>query len=216
MAKRVLGELGYTVLSAADGYEALDVLARFAGEVHLLITDVVMPKMSGRELVARVTALRPEIPNLQLDIVGGGWWAQRLIDHAMLLGIADAVTFHGHVDDETKHSVLQQGWVQLLPSRVNKIFDALSRSELRLKVEMIDEGAVIDGLQKVANRIATGLVLAALIVGAAMLMQIDTPFTILGYPGLAIMFFVFAAAGGLWLAFRILASDRTPGPRVRS
>jgi PAS domain S-box-containing protein len=61
MAKRVLGELGYTVLSASDGYEALDVLARFAGDVHLLITDVVMPKMSGRELVARVSALRPDI-----------------------------------------------------------------------------------------------------------------------------------------------------------
>ena len=101
-------------------------------------------------------------------------------------------------------------FVQLLPSRVNRILEALSRSELRLKVEMIDEGAVIDGLQKVANRIALGLILAALIVGAAMLMQIDTPFRILGYPGLAILFFLAAAGGGMWLAIAIISGDRQP------
>jgi two-component system, cell cycle sensor histidine kinase and response regulator CckA len=61
MTKRVLGELGYTVLTASDGIEALEVLARHAGDVQLLITDVVMPKMSGRELAARVIALRPGI-----------------------------------------------------------------------------------------------------------------------------------------------------------
>jgi glycosyltransferase involved in cell wall biosynthesis len=54
---------------------------------------------------------------VHLDIVGGGWWKQRLIDHAVLLGISDAVTFHGHVDDETKHLVLQRCWVHVLPSR---------------------------------------------------------------------------------------------------
>ncbi len=61
MVKRVLSELGYTVLTASDGLEALEVLGRHAGDVQLLITDVVMPKMSGRELAARVTALRPDI-----------------------------------------------------------------------------------------------------------------------------------------------------------
>ena len=61
MAKRVLSELGYTVLSASDGFEALQVLERHADTVQLLITDVVMPRMSGRELAARVTTLRPDI-----------------------------------------------------------------------------------------------------------------------------------------------------------
>jgi len=61
MAKRVLSDLGYTVLTASDGLEALEILGRHTGDVHLLITDVVMPKMSGRELAARVTALRPAI-----------------------------------------------------------------------------------------------------------------------------------------------------------
>ena len=43
--------------------------------------------------------------------------AERLVDHARLLGISDAVTFHGHVDDVTKHQVLQRCWVHVLPSR---------------------------------------------------------------------------------------------------
>jgi glycosyltransferase involved in cell wall biosynthesis len=63
-----------------------------------------------------VAALHP-MPDLHLDILGGGWWEQRLVDHATLLGISDAVTFHGHVDDEAKHRVLQQCWVHVLPSR---------------------------------------------------------------------------------------------------
>jgi ubiquinone biosynthesis protein len=99
-------------------------------------------------------------------------------------------------------------FVQALPARANRIAEALARNELRFKVEMIDEGAVIEGLQKVANRIAVGLVLAALILGAALLMQVDTPFKILGYPGLAMLLFLGAAAGGLWLSVMVLANDR--------
>jgi hypothetical protein len=73
---------------------------------------------------------------------------------------------------------------------------------------VIDQGSIMEGFQKVANRIALGLVLAALIVGAAMLMQVPTPFMILGYPGLAILLFLAAAAGGFWMAWTILFSDR--------
>jgi ubiquinone biosynthesis protein len=54
------------------------------------------------------------------------------------------------------------------------------------------------------------LILAALIVGAALLMQVPTSFRILGYPGLAILFFLAAALGGVVLVVGILASDRTP------
>ncbi|MFZ1161517.1 glycosyltransferase, partial [Mycobacterium sp.] len=61
--------------------------------------------------------LRPSIPDLHLEIVGGGWWSERLTDHAARLGISDAVTFHGHIDDVAKHHVIQQAWVHVLPSR---------------------------------------------------------------------------------------------------
>ena len=94
-----------------------------------------------------------------------------------------------------------------LPGRLNRILDALSANDLRLKIEVIDHGSIIDGLQKVANRIAVGVVLAALIVGAAMLMQVQTRFTILGYPGFAMLLFLAAATGGFWMAWTILAGD---------
>jgi predicted unusual protein kinase regulating ubiquinone biosynthesis (AarF/ABC1/UbiB family) len=99
-------------------------------------------------------------------------------------------------------------FAERLPGRVNKVLDALATSELKMKVEMIDEGAVLDGLQKVANRITLGLILASLIIGAAMIMRVETTFKILGYPGLAIILFLIAAMGGLWLAFHIVSADR--------
>ena len=98
-------------------------------------------------------------------------------------------------------------FAERLPQRLNRVLDALAANDLRLKVEVIDHGAIIDGLQKVANRIALGVVLAALIVGAAMLMRVPTAFTILGYPGIAMILFLAAAAGAIWLAWTILASD---------
>jgi ubiquinone biosynthesis protein len=94
-----------------------------------------------------------------------------------------------------------------LPERLNRILDAIAANDVRLKVEVIDHGSIIDGLQKVANRIALGVVLAALIVGAAMLMRVQTTFTILGYPGIAMLLFLAAAAGGFWMAWTVLAGD---------
>jgi predicted unusual protein kinase regulating ubiquinone biosynthesis (AarF/ABC1/UbiB family) len=98
-------------------------------------------------------------------------------------------------------------FAERLPGRVNRILDSLVASDLRFKVEVIDQGSIIEGLQKVANRIALGLVLAALIVGAAMLMRVPTRLTIFGYPWLAMLLFLTAAAGGFWMAWTIIAGD---------
>jgi ubiquinone biosynthesis protein len=99
-------------------------------------------------------------------------------------------------------------FLEALPGRLNRVLDAISTNDLKLKMEVIDEGALIEGFQKIANRITLGLLLASLIVGAALLMRVTTSFTILGYPGLAMLFFLLAAAGGIWLAVSILTGDR--------
>jgi ubiquinone biosynthesis protein len=96
-----------------------------------------------------------------------------------------------------------------LPGRVNRVLDALAASELKMKVEVIDDGAIIDGLQKVANRITLGLILAAMIVSAAMVMRIETNFRIMGYPGFAMILFLLAFAGAAYLAIQIVRHDRT-------
>ena len=95
-----------------------------------------------------------------------------------------------------------------LPRRVEKILDLVSTNSLRVEVDAIDERELIAGIQKIANRIALGLILAALIVGAALLTQVQTTFRIFGYPGLAMIFFLIAAGGGAALAASIVLSDR--------
>jgi predicted unusual protein kinase regulating ubiquinone biosynthesis (AarF/ABC1/UbiB family) len=98
-------------------------------------------------------------------------------------------------------------FVGRLPRRVNKLLDAAANAELELKIKAPDTVHLLEGFQKIANRITTGLILAALIVGASLLMQVDTSFQIFGYPGLAILCFIAAAGGGVWLVLSILAQD---------
>ena len=98
-------------------------------------------------------------------------------------------------------------FVERLPARVNKILDVVANNQLAVKVDAIDEARLMAGFQKVANRITMGLLLAALIVGAALLMRIETEFRILGYPGLAIVFFLLATGGGVALMLSILFKD---------
>jgi glycosyltransferase involved in cell wall biosynthesis len=88
-----------------------------AGNPRVLVLSRLVPHKQIEDALAAVALLRPSIPGLHLDIVGGGWWWQRLVEHAARLGISDAVTFHGHVDDVTKHHVMHQSWVHVLPSR---------------------------------------------------------------------------------------------------
>ena len=98
--------------------------------------------------------------------------------------------------------------IERLPSRLNQFLELVSTNKLRMRVDTIDPDFLMAGLQKIANRIALGLILAALIVGAAMLMRVETTFRIFGYPGFAILFFLAASAGGLALVMQILRSDR--------
>ena len=94
-----------------------------------------------------------------------------------------------------------------LPARLNKILDAVGNAELHVKVKPTETRFVLESFQKVANRITMGLILAALIVGAALLMRLQTPFEIFGYPGLAMLCFLAAAGGGFALVLNILWQD---------
>jgi len=106
-------------------------------------------------------------------------------------------------------------FVEEMPKRLNRILDLVSRNALRVKIDAIDENALITGLQKIANRIAMGVVLAALIVGAAIVMQIPTRIRILGYPALAMVLFGAAAIGGIALIGTILMTDRKQKQRPK-
>jgi ubiquinone biosynthesis protein len=98
-------------------------------------------------------------------------------------------------------------FAEKLPSRINKILDTVGNNELKVNVDAIDEKMIVEGFQKVANRITLGLILAALIVGAAMLMRVETSFRILGYPGFPMIFFLLAAIAGIGLVITIISTD---------
>jgi glycosyltransferase involved in cell wall biosynthesis len=84
---------------------------------RVVVLSRLVPHKQIEDALEAVAELRKRIPGVHLDIVGGGWWQQRLVDQVRRLDISDAVTFHGHVDDVTKHHVLQSSWVNVLPSR---------------------------------------------------------------------------------------------------
>jgi predicted unusual protein kinase regulating ubiquinone biosynthesis (AarF/ABC1/UbiB family) len=97
--------------------------------------------------------------------------------------------------------------MQQMPARLNTFFETLAGNKLEIKVNAFDESRLMSNLQKIANRIASGLVLAALIVGAALMMQVHTRFTIFGYPGLAMVLFLLAVACGFVLVLSIWLND---------
>jgi ubiquinone biosynthesis protein len=94
-----------------------------------------------------------------------------------------------------------------LPSRLNRIMDTVANAELEVKVKVTDAKLVLDGMEKIANRITMGIVLAGLIVAASLLARVETAFQIFGYPALAIFCFVAAAAGSFWLLISIFTND---------
>ncbi|MDP2861976.1 MAG: response regulator, partial [Desulfobacterales bacterium] len=61
MGKMMLEELGYTVMAASSPNEAIELAEQYAGDIHLVLTDVVMPEMSGRDLQRRLSALWPSL-----------------------------------------------------------------------------------------------------------------------------------------------------------
>jgi ubiquinone biosynthesis protein len=98
--------------------------------------------------------------------------------------------------------------VERLPSRVNRILDAAANNQLALKVDTgIKPAELMVGLQKVANRITVGLVIAAMIVGAAMMMRIPTRYTIFGYPWLAMIFLLMAGTAAAIMLFNTFIKD---------
>ena len=126
--------------------------------------------------------------------------AAELMNQRMLKSLAPGNIFAGMIE--------MKDFADRLPGRANKILDTLAENRLALKLDTgVDAGLVTRGLQKVANRIATGLVVAALIVSAAMLMQVPTNFTIFGYPGFAMVLFLAAVAFGVALVASIVRTD---------
>ena len=80
LAVRILRERGYEVLDASNGKEALRTVHEFLGEIHLVVTDVVMPEMSGKTLVSQIEVARPGIKALFVS----GYTDNAIVHHGIL------------------------------------------------------------------------------------------------------------------------------------
>ncbi len=106
--------------------------------------------------------------------------------------------------------------VENLPRNMGKIAEILADNDFKIRVDAFDETCLMRGFQKIANRVALGVVLAATIIGAAIMMSVQTPgFTLFGYPGPAIILFLVAAAGGFLLVIVMLLNDERAGKKSK-
>jgi two-component system cell cycle sensor histidine kinase/response regulator CckA len=80
LTAKMLKRLGYTVLIAASGAEAIETSRAHQGEIALLLTDVIMPNMSGTELAQEIRRSRPEIKIVYVS----GYTENAVLRHGML------------------------------------------------------------------------------------------------------------------------------------
>jgi CheY-like chemotaxis protein len=80
LASRILRDRRYTVLEASNGKEALEIAQNYQGEIHLVLTDVIMPGMSGTELASRLESVRPGSKVLYVS----GYTSDTVVHHGVL------------------------------------------------------------------------------------------------------------------------------------
>src|SRR5690606_35871951 len=106
-----------------------------------------------------------------------------------------------------------QGLLREAPRKVSDLLSLLAENRLQVRVDGIADSPLMESLQKIANRIAAGLVTAALIVASAMMMRVDSGWRILGYPAIALVLFLVGAVLGLMIVASALFGDRKARPR---
>jgi ubiquinone biosynthesis protein len=99
-------------------------------------------------------------------------------------------------------------FAEKLPGRLNRLFDTVAEGQITFHIKGIDEQEILRSLHRLANRVVMGLLLASLVIGAALLMRVDTHWKLLGYPALAIICFTLAATITFALLATILIGDR--------
>ena len=104
ITRHVLESVGYLVLEASSPEQAIDIFRRFEGAINLLLTDVVMPNMSGAQLATRLKEMRPGLATMFMSgyarstdvcrhFESSDWWIQKPFSTATLLArVAEAIS----------------------------------------------------------------------------------------------------------------------------
>ena len=108
-----------------------------------------------------------------------------------------------------------QALVRESPRKISDILSLLAENRLSVRMNGLEDSYLVENLQKNANRISTGIIVAALIVASAMLMRSEGGPRLLGYPALALLLFVVAVVLGLGIVISALLRDRKARPAER-
>jgi glycosyltransferase involved in cell wall biosynthesis len=121
--RRELVELGVQAASIGVVYNGHDVVVDHdvlplprTAEPTLVVLGRLVPHKRVELAIQALAALRPALPNLRLVVIGHGYWERQLRALCERLGVADAVRFTGHADDATKHRLLAESWLHVMPS----------------------------------------------------------------------------------------------------
>ncbi len=106
-----------------------------------------------------------------------------------------------------------QELVRESPRRLTQLLRTLSDNRLRVHITGLEEARLIESMQKIANRITAGVIAAALILGAAMMMRVETGTRLFGYPAFALVLFVAAFFMGTFLVASMWMTDRKARPK---
>jgi glycosyltransferase involved in cell wall biosynthesis len=87
-----------------------------SGTPRICVLGRLVPHKQVEHTLRVLAALRTELPDLRLDVIGEGWWHQELNAVASELAIEDRVTFHGHVSEAERDALLDASWLMLAPS----------------------------------------------------------------------------------------------------
>jgi predicted unusual protein kinase regulating ubiquinone biosynthesis (AarF/ABC1/UbiB family) len=98
------------------------------------------------------------------------------------------------------------------PRKVSDILSLFAENKLQVRMTGLEESHLMESLHKIANRIAAGLVTAALIMASAMLMRIDSAHRLFGYPAIAFLLFLIGAGLGITIVLSALFGDRKAKP----
>lgn len=104
------------VRAGTDPVRAVDAEAMPTGR-RLCVLSRLVPHKQIEDALAVMARIAPTHPDVELDVIGDGWWSDRLRRKAIDLGVDDRVHFHGYVDENDKHRILAAAAVHLMPSR---------------------------------------------------------------------------------------------------
>lgn len=120
-SRQDMGRLGIPATQVSLVHNGIDVphpdLAQArSSRPTVCVLGRLVPHKQVEHVFAAAAALRRDLPTLHVEVVGDGWWREPLERSARSYGVADLVTFHGHVSDDERGNALDRAWVLVAPS----------------------------------------------------------------------------------------------------